>query len=92
MSAHRLAFSWLKPTWVLISKPCMIWNGLQQSSRCSEAWFERQECGLAATALLVTGEDPESADGRRLMQVVAALRQVRRSRAPGCDCVRSGLG
>ncbi len=39
----------------------------------------RQECGRAATALLVTGEDPESADGRRLVQVVAALRQVSRS-------------
>ena len=39
-----------------------------------------QDCGLAATALLVTGEDPESEDGRRLTQVVAALRQVRRRR------------
>jgi len=31
----------------------------------------------AAMALLVTGEDPESGDGRRLTQVVAALQQVK---------------
>jgi len=35
-----------------------------------------QDCVRASTALLVTGEDPESEDGRRLTQVVEALHQV----------------
>ena len=35
-----------------------------------------QECIQASTALLVTGEDPESEDGRRLLQVVEALHRV----------------
>ena len=35
-----------------------------------------QDVTRAAMALLVTGEDPESADGRRLTQVVKALQQV----------------
>ena len=35
-----------------------------------------QDCTRAAMALLVTGEDPESEDGRRLVRVVEALHQV----------------
>ena len=35
-----------------------------------------QDVTRAAMALLVTGEDPESEDGRRLTQVVEALHQV----------------
>ena len=36
-----------------------------------------QECHHASSALLITGEDPESEDGRRLVQVVQALHQAR---------------
>ncbi len=37
----------------------------------------RQDCTRAATTLLVTGEDPDSADGQRLVKVMKALEQVR---------------
>ena len=35
-----------------------------------------QDCSRASTALLVTGEDPESEDGRLIVQVVEQLHQV----------------
>ena len=45
----------------------------------------RQECTRAATTLLVTGEDPGSEDGQRLVRVMKALEQVCSSLSPGVN-------
>ena len=44
-------------------------------------WCPTQECTQSVTMLLVTGEDPNSADGQRLVKVMKALEQVRGPRA-----------